>query len=251
MHTTPKSLKKIILFSIILNLSLSCSVAPGYKFATLTDQVNNAGAIVEATAGKNFAKDKINFGQIKFSNVRFLKGCGPKEIIVEGFKNSAACGAGIPKKDQKVILFLCKGSDESNWVVNDFKVSTGVLFLNNKKNYSSQIKTLVLNKFGSLGKCSTLSECKKKIDNKPPVKPVDPPKEKCDESVDIVDNIINDATREINAIDVGSLVDISELSEISNLTKTPVLDVNTKNLLKDISMDSIKLPNLVLIGDSK
>ena len=146
-------------FIFFVNIIFSCSIAPGFKFASIEDQVNNSGAIVEATAVQNFADDKINFGNIEFKDIFYLKGCGPRIITVDGFRNSAACGAGIPITGDRVILFLCGKNNLTNWSLNTFSVSTGVLFLNNNQNYSSKIKNLVMNKLGSIGQCSTLSKC--------------------------------------------------------------------------------------------
>ena len=248
-----------ILTILILSGTLSaCSVPQGFKFATLEDQVNNAGAIVEATAGKNFAEDKVNFGLIKFNDVRFLKGCGPEQITVEGFKNSAACGAGIPSVGDKVVLFLCKGSDETNWKINDFSVSTGVVFLKYKKNSLSRVRNLVLSKFGSLGKCSTLSKCKN--GKKKPV--VGPPKgnggksnvtDESEKSTELCDNMVKNSLKDFDLEDAKSLLNISELSEISNLSDHP-LDSNINNPkvnnLKN-KLDKIKKLFPVAIGDTK
>lgn len=223
--------KTLIICLLLSKRHFFCSIPRGFKFATIDDQVSNAGAIVMATAVKNFAEDKVNQGNIEFREVKFLKGCGPSVLTVEGFKNSAACGAGIPVKGDRVILFLCPGSDSTNWTLNDFSISTGVLFLKYKKGYEKTIPELVLKKYGSLGKCSTLSKCTKKlrgVDKKPkdiqnPTKKkskIRDSRESSEDGSDETDKLCINSVRldsEIDTFGSGQLLDASDLSDISEM----------------------------------
>ena len=42
--------------------------------------------------------DFIQNTNIILKETKFIKGCGPKKIKVIDFKNTGACGAGIPKE---------------------------------------------------------------------------------------------------------------------------------------------------------
>ena len=90
---------------LLAQATFSCSMTPGFVFATFELQAENAGIIVvgdvKRVYGDQFSKS------IEIENAIYHKGCGPKSITIGGFKGSSLCGKNAPNKGTRAIFFTC------------------------------------------------------------------------------------------------------------------------------------------------
>jgi hypothetical protein len=143
-------MRKIIICLALPYLLLSCSVGPGYKWATDEEQVTLASTViwgvvdsVVETLPNNKAVITMERYQVwKSSHLRKRRRGRRTKIKLEisGFRSTAACGAGMPSEGEELILFLCPNRDSKTWLnpsnpfwrkkywkLNDIAVFTGMI----------------------------------------------------------------------------------------------------------------------------
>ena len=165
----------LVLLSILFlqKQIFSCSPTPGYKFATLKDQVRNASAIMHGKVTEILSGDGINEATVQFSVKKYLKGCGDKSVVVSGFQGSSLCGSGVPSNGDEMVLFVCMDNPVNqemsnslqNWKINNFSISTGALFLKYNFDNLAKVSKLTDKKAKGFNDCSSMGLCLKTKDS--------------------------------------------------------------------------------------
>ena len=117
--------KLLIVLTNIIFLTSQCSVSPDFQFATLDEQIDYAGVILIGKVTNVIGGINSMNNVATLTNVEYYRGCGKKEVEVEGFKGGHLCGAGIPKTGDKVIIFACDNPEKKNLRINAFIPFTG------------------------------------------------------------------------------------------------------------------------------
>jgi hypothetical protein len=162
---------RFTLFSFyLIHISKSCSPIPGYKYATLEDQANNASAVLHGRVKEIIGGDYVNDSVIIFSVNNYLKGCGDSEVIVSGFQGSSLCGSGLPDVEDELILFACPDSDGTDdlqkWKLNTFDMFTGALFMKYYENQTlNDIISNELKLMNGTNDCLSMGQCLNKKNN--------------------------------------------------------------------------------------
>ena len=95
-----------LILSILLGISKQCSVTPGFKFASFSEQATYAGGIF---IGKVKSVSNRFNANVTLTDIVHYRGCaGSGDITVSGFVDGATCGSGIPSIGDKIIVFVCE-----------------------------------------------------------------------------------------------------------------------------------------------
>ncbi len=115
---------RIFTFILMSNIMWSCSVAPGFKFATFKEQIDMAGLIVIGTVTN--VTNQFD-AEVTLNQTSYYRGCGGATIKIKRFVQSATCGSGIPQIGDKIIVFACadKNDNFNSFKVNQFVPYTG------------------------------------------------------------------------------------------------------------------------------
>ena len=162
-----KLIKCIFWIFLSIHLLQSCSVTEDYEFATIEDQVNNAVSVIHGTIKEIVEKNENYEVTAKMTVKQYYKGCGQDEVVVSGFYDTAACGPGVPEKDDEVVVYVChKNSDDvssteltRDWKINSYKVHSGVTFVKKESDIIQKLDEMIKNKPSSNSDCSTLGVC--------------------------------------------------------------------------------------------
>ena len=154
--------KKICLLIFMLPfLSFSCSVMGDYKFATVEEQFELASSVFYGRVKNVHEIIENNLATITLSNYRVFKSPyinnfrnKPRTLEISGFRSSAACGTGIPKKGDKIIVFVCPNRNKDDWILktsfwrkrywslNQIAVFTGSILVNKNKKKLRTVRKL-------------------------------------------------------------------------------------------------------------
>ena len=167
-----KILTKIVLFLtfIFINPIFSCRPGPGYIMPTIEEETEKASAIVKGIVHRVKDSRKGSSKKIILKQTKFIKGCGPKKIVVSNFRSTAACGAGIPKVGDKVMLFICpkrktKWGRTRFWKLNSIGIGAGMVYVEHELDSVNMVQDKIRNQFGGLGLCKSRGECLKRPDD--------------------------------------------------------------------------------------
>ena len=188
-----KHITNLILFIFISltlpHLSLSCSVGPGYQFATNQEQITLASTVVfgrvdqvDYTIPNNEAI--ITLGPYRvWKSWHLRRSRKPRKLQISGFRSTAACGSGIPQVGDEVVLFLCPNRDRKTWLnarsrawrkrywsLNNIAVFTGMKYVKRGTKEYRDLRRLTRR----LARSTRRSRCGKRVDSLP-VGPIGPP----------------------------------------------------------------------------
>ena len=175
----------LILCTAIIGLTNACSLIPGYQFPTLDDYIKKSAAIFVATVSSVQGQDVINDPTVIFSDVKFIKGCGNKVAIVDGYTNSAMCGIAAPEIGKRVVVFACKnenqyvfGQDKKMrqratkympfkkrvyWNLNSLGPFPPLYYADQHADIVQEIKDKVKEEFGCTNCCKSLTDCQEHV----------------------------------------------------------------------------------------
>ena len=127
----------VLLVSAVLSLNEDCAPNGDWDRPNLKEQVKFASVIFEGEVIQN----KSNNGhetQSYIKVIRYLKGCGPDKVIVNGFDNKDSCKLdppltkirirrGAPRRRVRGVYFVCNDEKENEFRINDYTFSAGML----------------------------------------------------------------------------------------------------------------------------
>ena len=149
----------IILLSLLINLSFSCSPTPRWEPSTTQEQVKHAGAVVIGKVTTVETNNTNYISTITLEETVFYKGCGPKQITVTGFTDSAACGVDVPSKNSEIVVYVCRDKDKGIWKLNEINIHAGAAVVNTT--VIEQLKEYTENE-DSCGECGLMyADCTK------------------------------------------------------------------------------------------
>jgi hypothetical protein len=142
---------------------LTCRPGPGFKPATLKEQVDFASTIIEGRVKKVITVVPKNNWTIIMEGFTVLKTGfqgswtkNLKEVEIAGFKSGSLCGPQPPEEGDQVVVFVCPNTDkdtwqtghkkwwgERYWKLNSFVFGAGVDYLREGKERLLEIKRLI------------------------------------------------------------------------------------------------------------
>ena len=153
----------------LINPNLSCRPGAGYVMPTIEEQTEKASAIVKGIV-KKVREPKSGIGvTVVLKQAKFIKGCGPKRLVISNFRSTAACGAGIPEVGDTIMVFVCpkrkrKIKRTRFWKVNQIAIGAGMINVKYQIDDVNWIQDKIREEYGELGLCESQGECLARID---------------------------------------------------------------------------------------
>ena len=163
-HNNYLTLPILLFLSILYFENVSgCSILPGFKFATIEEQVDYANSIFVGRVRKVITIIPSNTWAILLDRYQILKGGQmlrwgrrPRVLEITGFAGGSLCGPAPPKKGERVAVFVCPNKDSNTWQtqkkrnqwrgrywkLNKFVIGAGVANLKYKSNSLRKIRRL-------------------------------------------------------------------------------------------------------------
>ena len=154
----------------LINPILSCSILPDYVFPTIEEQTEKASAIVRGIV-KKVKNPKIGFkASVILTQTEFIKGCGPKRVIISNFNAGSFCGAGIPKVGDEIMVFVCPKKKNQKkkirrWNVNQITAGAGWIYVKDKMDDVNWVQDKIIEEYEELGLCQSQGKCLTRIDD--------------------------------------------------------------------------------------
>ena len=100
-----------IFLTIFLVIPATQGCQPAFPPLTpsIYEQSTYSGTIIQGLV------HKIENGEITLKKSKFLKGCGPRTVVIKGFSGVADCGVDLPSLKSHVIVFVCQDSPNRRW----------------------------------------------------------------------------------------------------------------------------------------
>ena len=118
---------KHLLIIMILSLGLkACRVPRTFIDPYLEESYNLCAAAIIGTV-ESLSDPEVEFeSEIILNNAVYYKGCGPSRVRVKGYSSESQCGIPAPVSGERVIVFVCKDSVDSDaWRLHKYVAFAG------------------------------------------------------------------------------------------------------------------------------
>ena len=145
----------------LISFGFGCELGNEPLYPAIYEQAINSGSIIRGIV------HKVENDIVTLKKTQFLKGCGPRTVVIKGFKGFSNCGVDPPNLKSEVLVFVCKESFNRRWWrLNDYTNFSGLIPAHPKnlkiiKQYSSENNICA-------NCCSYISECKESNGNETP-----------------------------------------------------------------------------------
>ena len=152
-------LKLLLIISQATLLYTSCKMTSDFVWPTPEEQSKLAGAIIIGQVFKQTQDKTTGETLITLKKSQYIKGCGPRTVVIKGYTSSASCGVDSPDVHSQVLVFVCQESVNRRWwSLNQIRAHAGHI-LNPTVEDITKVKEIVQSEFECPDCCGSITKC--------------------------------------------------------------------------------------------